>query len=87
MRERERAPKSLWCVRLLLCAGELRSSGSLLRRVPRPPFYRSREEPWGTWQKEERRRGKEEREKSRGRDSRGGVALSLSAEAYWLDRL
>jgi hypothetical protein len=24
-RERERAPKSLWCVRLLLCAGELRS--------------------------------------------------------------
>jgi hypothetical protein len=30
------------------------------RRVPRPPFCRSREEPWGTWQKEEGRRGKEE---------------------------
>jgi hypothetical protein len=29
-RERERAPKSLWCVCFLLCAGELRSSERLL---------------------------------------------------------
>jgi hypothetical protein len=51
---------------LLLCAGELRSSerDPPPKRVPRPPFYRSREEPWGTRQKEEGRRGKEEREKA-----------------------
>jgi hypothetical protein len=88
-RERKSAPKSLWCVRLLLCVGELRSSESLFfRRVPRPPFYRSREEPWGIRREEERRKGKEESEKSRGRGSHDGVALSLSlpVEACWADR-
>jgi hypothetical protein len=75
-RERERAPKSLWCVRLLLCAGELRSSESPHRRVPRPPFYRSREDPWGTRQKEEGRRGREEREKAE-EEALAAVPLSL----------
>jgi hypothetical protein len=84
-REMERAPKSLWCVCLLLCAGELRNSKSPPRRVPRPPFHRSREEPWGTRQKEEGRRGKEVREKAE-EEALAVVLLSLPAEARWPDR-
>jgi hypothetical protein len=56
------------------------------RRVPRPPFYRSREEPWGTWQKEEARKEKKEREKAE-KEALTVVPLSLSAtEARWPNR-
>jgi hypothetical protein len=70
-REMKRAPKSLWCVRLLLCAGELRSSESFPEGSQGLPFI-DQENSLGV-HGELRRRGKEERERPAGEGvSRGG---------------